>query len=193
MKSLLKVTSLVLVFSFVFPIAQAQADGDWLDRSANWNRRFGDIPQAPNPTETNLANCAVNNRRATLPEDRSIELAGWTLYGHAQTFGSTKVISAMADADGMCRPLSYQVFVFNNGNFVGTLSPRVMNSRTDGSLVNFNLYRENYIVATFNRYTPQDALCCASGQSRVIYQLDVTGNQPILVPKLPAETNSTES
>lgn len=64
----------------------------------------------------------------------------------AQVFGKTTLISGMANADGMCRPLTDQVFVFSGGQFIGTLSPILMDSRTDGSLVNANLYREDYIA-----------------------------------------------
>lgn len=94
----------------------------------------------------------------------------------------------MANADGMCRPLVYQVFVFTDGVFSGTLSPIPMNSRTDGSLIDLNLYAEGKIDTSFNRYTPEDALCCASQQSRLFYEVDSSMNPPVVVPQLPANT-----
>lgn len=178
---------------FLAPIAVAQAEpsGDWLDQTTNWNTARASIPQAPSAEDgNNLANCAIGKRTATLPEDALVEAAGWTLTGSAQIHGTTTVITGMANADGMCRPLEYQVFVFTNGEFSGTLSPVPMNSRTDGSLSEYHLYREGYIDATFSRYTPQDALCCPSQQSRIFYEIEMQNDRPVLVPSLPADTHS---
>jgi hypothetical protein len=81
--------------------------------------------------------------------------------------------------------------VFQNGVFAGTLSPTPMDSRTDGSLTEVNLYRQGYIGASFNRYQPEDALCCASRQSFVSYNVEIQNGQPVLRPDLPADTHST--
>jgi hypothetical protein len=84
--------------------------------------------------------------------------------------------------------MDFQVFVFTNGKFSGTLSPIPMDSRTDGSLFKLELYREGMIDASFNRYVPGDAQCCASGESRVFYKVDTQSKPPSLVPQLPAAT-----
>ncbi|MGF1567819.1 MAG: LppP/LprE family lipoprotein [Nodosilinea sp.] len=178
---------LVLAASLVGPMAMAQADpgGAWLDESTPWNTAAAAIPSAPTPEGGgNLASCEDSFRAATLPEDALVEAAGWTLVGSAQVYGPTTLITGMSDADGMCRPLGYQVFVFSNGAFVGTLSPVVMNSRTDGSLISADLYSPTNLTATFNRYTPEDALCCASASSLVFYQIE----DQVVVPTLPADT-----
>lgn len=128
-----------------------------------------------------------------MPEDKLVEAAGWVLTGAAQIYDNTTIIMGMSDADGMCRPLGYQVFVFSQGKFAGTLSPIPMDSRTDGSLIQVELYRDGYLSVSFNRYQPDDALCCASGKSRLFYQVNTSETSPLLVPQLPAATETTES
>ena len=170
-------------------LAQTEPSGAWLDSQTNWNQAPSAIPRAPQiEGGGNLANCQLGRRSAALPEDRLVEAAGWSLMGAAQIFGKTTVVSGMANADGMCRPLTYQVFVFSGGQFIGTLSPMPMDSRTDGSLIDANLYREDYSGASFNRYKPEDALCCASGSSWLTYEIKQDHNRPVLAPQLPASS-----
>ncbi len=182
--------SLVLASMLLAPTAwaQSQPSGTWLDGTTNWNTAGASIPQAPKQEGSNLSDCQRTVRPAALPEDKQVEAAGWTLTWAAQVYGATTIVTGMANADGMCRPLDYQVFVFTNGKFSGTLSPIPMDSRTDGSLFDLNLYRDGFIDASFNRYTSDDALCCASGESRVFYEVQTQSNTSKLVPKLPAET-----
>jgi len=192
MKSVSKLIpgSLVLASMLVAPVALAQTEpsGTWLDQETNWNTAGAAIPQAPDQDGDNLPDCQHTVRPAALPADELVEAAGWTLTGAAQVYGETTVITAMANADGMCRPLDYQVFVFTGDEFAGTLSPIPMDSRTDGSLFSFDLYTEDSINASFNRYAPDDALCCASGQSLLFYTVEVEANTPVLTPRLPADT-----
>jgi hypothetical protein len=42
--------------------------------------------------------------------------------------------------------------------------------------------------ASFNRYQPGDAQCCASRESRLFYEVDTSTNPPVLVPQLPASS-----
>jgi hypothetical protein len=188
--SLLIPTSLALISMLPAPTALAQSEpsGAWLDSDVNWNRRGASIPLAPVQDGNNLSNCQHTVRSAVLPEDKLAEAAGWTLTDAAQIYGATTLITGMADADGMCRPLDYQVFVFTDGGFSGTLSPIPMDSRTDGSLFNLNLYREGMMDASFNRYQSGDAQCCASRESRLFYQVETQNGSPVLVPQLPAST-----
>lgn len=185
----LGLASLLLV---TLAAAAPSQDGTWLDQEADWNTSGATIPQAPEQQSSNLSNCEPTFRPATLPEDAHVEAAGWTLTGPAQIYGDTTIITGMANADGMCRPFQYQVFVFTDGEFSGTLSPLVMDSRTDGSLVDVTLYGEGALDATFNRYQPEDALCCASRESRLFYEVDTAGASPVLVPQLPADTYDRE-
>lgn len=182
--------SLLLLFRLWASSAGAESDpsGNWLDSNLNWNKAGASLPQAPIQEGNNLSHCQHTVRPAVLPEDKLVEAAGWTLTGAAQIYGATTIVTGMADADGMCRPMDFQVFVFTNGKFSGTLSPIPMDSRTDGSLFKLDLYREGMIDASFNRYVPSDAQCCGSGESRVFYQVDTQSKPPLLLPQLPADT-----
>ena len=83
----------------------------------------------------------------------------------------------------MCRPLGYQEFVFVDGVFAGTTSPKLMNARTDGSLLETDIKSSTQLTAQFARYTDRDALCCASRTSTVTYRIDgVNINRPLIVP-----------
>jgi hypothetical protein len=93
-----------------------------------------------------------------------------------------RVVIGAADADGMCRPWQYQAFVFVGGEYAGTLSPHVMNSRTDGDLAPFQVTGDTTIVAHFKRYTESDPLCCASRESTVMYRIDKSGSKVHIVP-----------
>lgn len=68
------------------------------------------------------------------------------LYGAVQSYGPTKVVTAMSGFDGMCRPLGYQAFVCWEGRYAGTLSPAAMNSRTDGMLMNIRLVSATPVI-----------------------------------------------
>jgi LppP/LprE lipoprotein len=165
--------------------AQVFGSEAWLDQTAaNWNRPDGSVPPAPvvDGAAQNLARCHEAGRPSTLAADRALRAAGWTLFGPAQLFAATTVVMAMADVDGMCRPLRYQAFVFVNGRFAGTLSPVPMDSRTDGALGVVRLFRANEMVAEFTRYTATDALCCPSRTSTVIYRIDPRPRGPVVTP-----------
>ncbi len=87
--------------------------------------------------------------------------AGWTFYNGCQAGWGLRVIWALSGYDPMCRPLGYQVFVFADGAFAGTVAPAPMDSRTDGSLQNVQLVG-GAVAATFARYAPSDPACCPS-------------------------------
>jgi hypothetical protein len=161
----------------------------WLDASAprNWNTANATLPSRPGVPDLQLVNggrCADGVRPATSPEDRMLVARGWKLVGPYQRYGPTVIVSGMAGADGMCRPEGYQVFVFVNGAFAGTLSPKVMNSREDASLNDLSvpMYSATSITTNFARYTPDDPLCCASRTTNVTYQIKTIGGRPRVVP-----------
>jgi hypothetical protein len=108
-------------------------------------------------------------------------MAGWTLYGPQQKFDETTVISGQAGADGMCRPLGYNYFVFYKGQFAGTISPSAMNSREDGSATFVHLEEQLSLAAEFSRYADKDPLCCPSRTSFVTYRIQFNPNGPMLV------------
>ena len=96
---------------------------------------------------------------------------------------NVEIIGGLAGADGMCRPTSYNVFVFVNGQLAGTLSPEPMDSRTDGSIGGaIRLAPDDTIDAGFARYTDKDPLCCPSSHVTVRYRIDRKVTPPVVVP-----------
>jgi len=159
----------------------------WLEGThpAGWNRPGAGVPEAPPPAGDlpDVARC--RNASARPPGDaveRLVAASGWTLFGAAQEAGGARMVSACTSVDGMCRPLGYQVFVFVDGRFAGTLSPRPMDARGDGSATAQRFLSPVSVVAEFSRYAPSDPLCCPSRFATVSYELRRTARGPVLVP-----------
>ena len=76
----------------------------------------------------------------------------WTVESARAT---SRFLAGMADADGMCRPLGYQLFVFVGGSFAGTLSPLPMDSRADQSSGGWPA-PDDIVSADFSRFTSSD-------------------------------------
>ncbi|MDM9380884.1 META domain-containing protein [Chlorogloeopsis sp. ULAP01] len=178
--------SLVLtLFSVFAPLSvvlsasaqQSRTNNSWLDRPlVNWNRQGTDFPQLPTPSKTagesaSVSRCREQVRQPTSAAEKAVVKKGWTLYGSAQSFGTTTVFTAMSGVDGMCRPLGYQAFVYSEGRYAGTLSPVPMDSRTDSSLTNIRLNSATRIAGEFARYSKSDPLCCPSKTSTVQYSV----------------------
>lgn len=171
-------------------VAATQApagSGAWLDdiNREGWNRPGGKVPSAPAMDGESLTSgrCAEQVRR---PSGEAIDLAlvaaGWSLVGPLQVFGTTALATAAASADGMCRPLGYQAFLFVDGKFAGTLSPSPMNSRSDGMMSAVRLTGPASLVAEFLRYAPGDPLCCASRTVTLAFAVEPDAAGPVLVP-----------
>jgi hypothetical protein len=92
-----------------------------------------------------------------------------------------EVVGGMRAADGMCRPATYNFFVFVAGRFAGVLSPLPMTSRLDGSAGAVRL-RLPQLTAEFARYASSDPLCCASSHVTVGYRIDRTPAGPVVLP-----------
>jgi hypothetical protein len=164
--------------------AAAAADGAWLDQPlSNWNTVGMDIPQAPPMDPSTNPQCLPQKRPVETAADQALVDAGWTLYAGYNAGWNTYVVRALSGYDGMCRPLGYNVFVFVDDQLAGTISPDMMDSRTDGAGdVRFFSTRDS-IVGEFQRYTPTDPLCCPSGTASVFYQIMRTRSGPLLVPQ----------
>jgi hypothetical protein len=161
----------------------------WLDASspARWNAPGAALPAAPEPADAELApggRCASELRPPTTREDRAVRRAGWWPIGPYQGYGETEVLLATSSADGMCRPVGYQGFVFVRGAFAGTLSPTLMNSRSDGALsgLSVNLFNAGALGATFVRYVESDPLCCPHASTSVSYQIDTVDGHRVVEP-----------
>ena len=159
----------------------------WLDRPlANWNKAGDAVPRAPDGGETTaslISRCKLTPPRST-PAERAVEAAGWIPFWNVDqqlVREDVEVVGGMRGADGMCRPVLYNLFVFVGGTFAGVLSPTPMTSRLDGSSGVVRLPLPN-ITAEFARYTTADPLCCPSSRVTVRYRIDRSAAEPVIAP-----------
>ncbi len=178
----------VLVFG-ASVLAQAPARS-WLDRPmSNWNVPGRAMPRAVTKGETIAG---ISKRCASLPVvrdtsgERAVADAGWLpfhMFDRQLVQRDVEIIGGLAGADGMCRPVEFNVFVFVGGQFAGTLSPAQMASRTDGSIGGaVRLSDTDTISAEFARYAESDPLCCPSARVTVRYRIDRNATSPVVVP-----------
>ncbi|MBV9328457.1 MAG: LppP/LprE family lipoprotein [Chloroflexi bacterium] len=164
--------------------AQAGGSGRWLDEQlVGWNAAGMPVPTPATPTGGALnPSCASTLRWAEQPEDQTLVDAGWSLQApYLAGWGITSVYGASA-YNGMCLPLAYNVFVFVNGVFAGTISPELMNSRTSGAGTITGI-QNGRVNARFVRYAATDPLCCPSMPAvEVTFEVQSTPDGPVLVP-----------
>jgi uncharacterized lipoprotein YbaY len=166
---------LIIISLVIFALAGITlAQTSWLDRpmGRNWNAGDNNVPQAPRVLVPISERCRDQVRTPDSLADRAVTRAGWSLFGASQSFGQVTVVGGMASTDAQCRPTQYNYFVFFNNRFAGTLSPDMMISRTDGSVVDVNLLSETNLSAEFARYRASDAMCCPSQRSIVAYRIN---------------------
>jgi hypothetical protein len=161
--------------------AATRADGSWLDQSppVQWNTPGMAVPVAPAATPDQR--CLTTVRPAETDEDDALVQAGWYLVGGYQGGWGEYMAIGASNFDGMCRPLGFQTFVFVDGNFAGTISPVLMDSRTDGVVGQVALGVQDRIAALFSRYADTDPLCCPSRTTAASYHIDRSGELPVLL------------
>ena len=181
-----RVRSLLVTATFLLDVSLSVAQtGDWLDTAlASWNQAGAAVPMAPPAKGTSPSDprCVRSVREPATAVEREVAAAGWSLYSPARVNASTTVLLADAAVDGMCRPWDYQAFVFVKDAFAGTLSPTLMDSRTDGALSEVRLLSASSIEVVFLRYVSTDPLCCPSRLTTVRYRIERRGNGPVVVP-----------
>jgi LppP/LprE lipoprotein len=159
----------------------------WLDRPlVSWNKAGGPVPRAPGGDEaiaSVIRRCQLTPPRSTSAE-RAVDTAGWIPYWNVDqqlVRDDVEIVGGMRGADGMCRPLMYNLFVFVGGRFAGVLSPTPMTSRLDSSsgVVRLPLPA---ITAEFARFASTDPLCCPSSRVTVRYRIDRTAAGPVVAP-----------
>lgn len=162
----------------------ALADGSWLDQPlGTWNQAGMDLPPAPAMDPATNPRCLQQSRPVETDADQALADAGWTLFGGYQGGWNTYVVRGLSGYDGMCRPMGFNEFVFVDGQYAGTISPNLMDSRSDGvGDVRFFAAKDS-LSAEFERYTAQDPLCCPSGSASVLYQVRRTASGPVLMPQ----------
>jgi len=161
-------------------VGAQEATRSWLDpKPPGWNVPGASVPSAPSVDGGVDARCRATARQPVLAEDRLVRERGWDLVGSYEGGWPIVVIRGTAGYDGMCRPMQYQDFVFVRGVFAGTLSPRPMDSRTDGAIS--QVQGSTRVRADYTRYTAADALCCPSRMTTVVFE--VVGEPPIVQPE----------
>jgi hypothetical protein len=172
------------------PLSSQQAAVSWLDAShlEPWNNPGMSIPFAPQGEKNPDPRCRALARSAESAEDEQLRARGWDLMGPPSAGGQIRVIGGAANYDGMCRPWQAQYFVFVRGTFAGTLSPRTMDSRTDGALGRVHIESDHKLTVEYNRYGSADPLCCPSRTTRVVFDVEM---EPPVVRPVSASTVST--
>jgi hypothetical protein len=180
--------ALVFLLCFAPEAAAQSADKSWLDRPlTNWNDSAKPMPRGM-PTGETVADVAKRCDlvvKRDMPGQRALADAGWLPYLHVDreiVQRDVEIVGGMAEADSMCRPMEFNVFVFVGGQLAGTLSPLPMSSRGDGEIGVVRLGPDDTIAAEFARYTNRDALCCPSSRVTVRYRIDRTKPQAAVVP-----------
>lgn len=159
-----------------------QGGSSWLDalHLEPWNKSGMPIPSAPQGEKNPDPRCRARARSPESDEDGQLRARGWDLIGPPTEGWQIRVIGGAADYDGMCRPREFQHFVFVRGTFAGTLSPRTMDSRTDGALGRVHIESDHKLAVAYNRYNGADPLCCPSRTTTVSF--DIEKDPPVVTP-----------
>ena len=181
-RAMLRPFFLALALAIALAPRIAAADGNWLDAPTpqSWTEPGAAVPQAPPFTETFQSMCLAAVRPVETMEDQQVVEAGWMLIGAYQGAWGIKLVQGATYFDGMCRPLSYQVFVFVDGRFAGTVSPLAMDSRSDGAATTELISRPDQLTVSFVRYESTDPLCCPSRRSLGTYEIDRSSGWPVV-------------
>ncbi|MEO6588400.1 MAG: META domain-containing protein [Pyrinomonadaceae bacterium] len=197
LQKFIKIKFILAIFAAILPFsfnAFGQAS-QWLDMKPlpSWNSRKRVILETKKISNAELKRCSVAVRQPTLPQDFLLTSKGWTLVNAAQVFGKTAIITTAEGFDGMCRPLKYETYVFVGNKLSGALTPAPMDSRTDGSVINVQLYTETDLTAEFARYRDSDALCCPYKTEKVTYKVKADGRNFLLVPEFKSGNDSNNT
>jgi hypothetical protein len=182
-------TFLVCFLVLTAKVSAQLPETSWLDRPlSNWNVSGRAVPRAMASGETVVEvskRCTMPSLRNTSGE-KALADAGWLpfhMFDRQIVQRDVEIVGGLSGADGMCRPIHFNVFVFVNGRLAGALSPYDMDSRSDGGISGgIRLADDDTISADFARYSNADPLCCPSGRFTVRYRIDRKASPPVVVP-----------
>lgn len=163
----------------------AQSIASWLDRPLDaWNKRGAAVPSpAQKPSQPAVLMKRCNLTSPTQAGAAAVAAAGWVPYLHqdrALARDGVEIVGGLADASAACDPAGFNLFVFVNGRFAGTLSPTSMTTSRDGVAGAVRLTSADSLTTEFARFAPGDLECCPSTRVRVTYRID-RGEQPTIV------------
>ena len=169
-------------------IAQTDA-GSWLDQPlSGWNTRATAVPVSPKERdetrEALVARCDLHLANETEVE-RILARSGWIPFRYFDRQlreHDIEIVGGLTGSDGMCRPTAFNVFVFIGGRYAGTLSPILMNSRTDGVSGAIRILDADAIAVEYARYEESDALCCPASRVTVTFRVDRSGAGASVIP-----------
>jgi len=163
----------------------SHAGATWLDTAdgTGWNSPGMAVPRTQAVAAADLGNprCLDQQRPIETEADAQVAAAGWYLTGEYHAGWRLTLVTGAGNFDGMCRPLAYQQFVFADGQFAGTVSPDLMDSRTDGAVSFAAISGADQLTVQFARYAPPDPLCCPSRETFATYTIDRSSGAPVLV------------
>jgi hypothetical protein len=92
-----------------------------------------------------------------------------------------EVIGGMTAASPGCVAENFNLFVFVDGAFAGTVARTAMTPARDGVAGAVRITGAYTLTVEFARYRPGDSECCPSSRERVSYRIEKTGAGPTLV------------
>jgi hypothetical protein len=119
---------------------------------------------------------------AASPAVTAVAAAGWLPFLHQDRElkrGGIEIVAATTDATAACEPIDFNLFVFVDGRFAGTLSPAPMTANKDGAAGAVRITGDSSLTAEFARYAPDDPECCPSRRVRVSYQVNEAGEAAV--------------
>jgi hypothetical protein len=169
-----------------------QNAGTWLDRPMQgWNAADGAIPS---PRErVAVSSSALERCRVTLPAAEnqnassptsSLSRAGWRPFLHQDSVlarQGIEIVAGLTDVTQGCEPAGFNLFVFVDGHYAGTLAPLPMTIARDGAIGAVRIVSATSLTAEFARYAANDPECCPSSRVRVTYRVD-RGTAPVVTP-----------
>ena len=163
-----------------------QNGASWLDRPlAASNKPAAAVPapaQKPSQPAALVKRCSLTSPTSSMGAS-AVATAGWIPYLHQDRVLSRDgidVIGGLTDASAACEPVGFNLFVFVNGRFAGTLSPVPMTASRDGVAGAVRLVSADSLTTEFARFAAGDLECCPSTRVRVTYRID-RGEQPTIV------------
>ena len=155
----------------------AAAQTAWLDQPlTGWNAPGSALPTGTTDAAARadaFKRCQLAAPATTV--DRALEAAGWIPQPHLDrplTSNDVEIVAGFSSVDASCAPVAFNLFVFVNGRFAGTLSPVPMTTSRDGVAGAVRLASADSVTTEFARFAPGDLECCPSTRVRVTYRID---------------------
>ena len=185
-------TALLILLAFVALASTASAQNNnpqsgtsWLDRPlTTWNKPGAAVPspaQKPAQPAALIKRCSLTSPTPSTGTS-AVAAAGWIPYLHqdrALSRDGIEVIGGLTDAGAACEPAGFNLFVFVDGKFAGTLSPLPMTASRDGVAGAVRLVNADSLTTEFARFAAGDLECCPSTRVRVTYRIE-RGGQPTI-------------